>query len=323
MTLKTNPSTQCFPSENSPNSQKSFCILVYVDNTHNCIEEFLWLYKSWRHSKLEGESDIIAVCHPEAVSRLPVSSGIRLIISPPASVQHPHWLHYPYINSVINLCSEQVTQVCLEYPYCLKTDCDTFLTSNLRGFRPSRLCFGIGGYAYLPEVRQKLNDCFMRWVGHSHPGIYNVGATLMGASGLVQEYLQCQHDFAERLLREEFFHLKGKWPHWYHGVLTMYAGELALNALEPQNCTLGLFDHFCHGSRPIGSDVLHIHAWQSAEYWSKHDYRAGAYNTIQREAINRETTGGYCHWLASASMDEVLDKAESPRGNGCYPGAHA
>lgn len=134
----------------------------------------------------------------------------------------------------------------------------------------------------------------------------------MGSSRLVQEYLQCQYDFAERLRHEEFWHYRGEWPYWFHGVLTMYAGELALNALEPQNYSLGLFDHFCHGTQLIGSDVLHIHAWHSAGYWSKHDYRSGAYDAMSLSEINQETTGGYCHWLARASLDDVLQHQISP-----------
>lgn len=291
--------------------KKTFCIVVYVDNNRNCLEEFTWLCKSWIYSKLDKDSDIVAVCHPDAIDKIHKIEGVKIISSIPACLKFSQWNNYPYINSVINLCEDVVAFACMEYEFVLKTDCDTFVTNKLSEFKPSGLCFGFGAYAYDAHVRTRLVECFSRWTNGIHLGIHNVGATVMGDSRSVIEYLQCQHEFAERLISEEFKDYIGQWPGWNKGLVSMYAGELALNSIAPQRCSLGLFDHFCNSSRALGSDVLHIHAWHTDGYWSKHKYRDGAYHLIEQQEIDISTIGGYCHWLAQASIEDVYQKLSS------------
>jgi hypothetical protein len=93
----------------------------------------------------------------------------------------------------------------------------------------------------------------------------------------------------------------------------MYAGELALRKTYPQRCSIGLLDHFPYASRPLGSDVLHVHAWHTDDYWSKMQYRAGKYDHMKLEEIDRSTLGGYCHWLAAADIDQVRREARHNR----------
>jgi len=108
-----------------------------------------------------------------------------------------------------------------------------------------------------------------------------------------------------KLLDEEFRHFQGTWPGWCKNVVTMYAGELALRRTYPQQCSLGLLDHLPYANRALGSDVLHIHAWHTDQYWSKHQYRAGKYAGMALDEIDRRTSGGYCHWLAVADVEQV------------------
>jgi hypothetical protein len=279
-------------------------ILVYVDDVPAIIEEFNWLYKSILFSGLRGYCQIIAVCHPDAEMQLPKDDIIIPIPQAPFSEQFPEWGQYKYINSVGNLCSEAAINVARDFDYILKTDCDTFVTRHLRDFRPTNVCFGIGAYAYDSDVRRHL----VRWaeqLGFPHSGIHNVGASLLGTSPKVMQFLHRQLTYCERLLREEFSSSPGAWPGWFGGVLTMYAGELSLRSLYPQAFSLGLLDHFCHADRQIGSDVLHIHAWHTEQYFSKRKYRAGEYDHIPLDSIDRSSLAGYCHYLAAVEISGV------------------
>ena len=282
-------------------------ILVYVDHQPHALEEFGWLYKSLLFSGLFERARLIAVCHPQVAHALQ-HPGVRVIPSEPYAHTHAEWAGYGYINSVANLCAPQVLEACQDTAYLLKTDCDTFVTQALRTFRPSGLCFGLGGYAYEEDVRRTLSAYSARY-GFAHSGLHNVGASVLGPTAMVSQFLQTQMTFCTRLLQDAFADGPGTWPGWCKAVLTMYAGELALRATYPQQCSLGLLDHFPSGARTLASDVLHIHAWHTADYWSKHDYRAGKYAHMPREAIDPGTLGGYCHYLACASVDEIAAQA--------------
>lgn len=279
-------------------------VLVYIDNKQEIIDEFSWLYKSMIFSNLFSRAKIIAVCHPEVVDQLPKEEAIVVIPSVPYVERNTDWAGYGYINSVANLCEPAVIEECRKYDTLLKTDCDTFVTPSLTNFTPSGLCFGFGAYAYEEEVRRKLSECSARW-GFPHSGLHNVGASVLGASEFVCNFVEAQLDYCNRLLDEEFRHFQGQWPGWCKNVVTMYAGELALRRTYPQQCSLGLLDHLPYASRTIGGDVLHIHAWHTDQYWSKHHFRAGKYDGMTLDEIDPRTSGGYCHWLAVASIEQV------------------
>ncbi|KQW64373.1 hypothetical protein [Variovorax sp. Root411] len=279
-------------------------VLVYIDNKQEIIDEFSWLYKSMIFSNLFSRAKIIAVCHPDVIGALPQDERIVVIPSEPYAQRNADWNGYGYINSVANLCEPAVIEECRKYDTLLKTDCDTFVTPALTNFTPTGLCFGFGAYAYEEEVRRKLSECSRRW-GFPHSGLHNVGASVLGPSEFVCNFVESQLDYCNKLLDEEFRHFQGTWPGWCKNVVTMYAGELALRRTYPQQCSLGLLDHLPYASRSLGSDVLHIHAWHTDQYWSKHQYRAGKYAGMALDEIDRRTLGGYCHWLAVANIEQV------------------
>ncbi|SAK62193.1 hypothetical protein AWB77_02198 [Caballeronia fortuita] len=283
-------------------------ILVYVDNSDSMVEEFSWLYKSAIYSGVLQSSTIIAVCHPEVRDRLPSDSRILAVEKLPFASLHSEWNDYKFINSVGSLAEQDVLNVCEDFDVILKTDCDTFVTPAMNSFRPSALCFGFGAYAYEDSVRIKLSECSRRW-GYPHGGLHNVGASVLGPSEMVRNYLQAHMQCCDRLLEEEFKDFQGEWPFWSKQVLTMYAGELALRQTYPQACSVGFLDHFTRADRRLGSDVLHIHAWHTDSYWSKHHFRGGKYSGMKLEDIDRDTLGGYCHWLAAADLDQVKSAA--------------
>ena len=284
-------------------------VLVYVDDNDAMVQEFFWLYKSLIYSKVLNDCEIVAVCHPSVRNRLPVDSKIIAIEKLPFSSLHERWGDYKFINSVGNLADSEVLAVCKKFDVVLKTDCDTFVTQAMKSFQPSGLCFGFGAYAYEDSVRVKLAECSRRW-GYPHSGLHNVGASVLGPSEMVCNYLQSHMECCDRLLEEEFKDFRGEWPNWSKQVLSMYAGELALRLTYPQANSVGLLDHFTNAERRIGSDVLHIHAWHTDSYWSKHHFREGKYAEMKLEDIDRHTLGGYCHWLAAADVEQVRHAAK-------------
>lgn len=285
-------------------------VLVYVDDKKEIVDEFHWLYRSMIVSGVFARGgELIAVCHPNVIAQLPADDRIVVIPGLPYADQHAEWAGYGYINSIANLCDPAVLAVCRNYDAILKTDCDTFVTPALASFEPTGLCFGFGAYAYQEEVRRKLSECSARW-GFPHSGLHNVGASVLGPTEFVGNFVQAQLDYCHKLLDEEFRDFQGEWPGWCKNVLTMYAGELALRRTYPQRCSLGLLDHLPYTDRRLGGDVLHIHGWHTDQYWSKHHFRAGAYDHMAPGDIDRTTLGGYCHWLAVTPTDDLRAGAD-------------
>ncbi|WP_244814281.1 hypothetical protein [Caballeronia sp. Lep1P3] len=279
-------------------------ILVYVDNNDEMVEEFSWLFKSAIYSGVIEGCELIVVCHPDVAEKLPRENCIRLIPALPYAERNNEWADYKFVNSIGNLVEPAVHAACSEFEYILKTDCDTFVTPHLKGFEPSGLCFGFGAYAYQASVRRKLDECSERW-GYPHIGLHNIGASVLGPTDRVLTYLNVHMQNCNRLLEEEFADFSGQWPNWTKQVLTMYAGELALRMTYPQQCSIGLLDNFTQGERKLASDVLHVHAWHTDDYWSKHKFRAGEYHDMDPSQIDRTSLGGYCHWLAAADLEDV------------------
>jgi hypothetical protein len=282
----------------------SLAVLVYVDNKKEFIEELGWLYRSMLASDVVSRGDLIAVCHPDVLPLLPTEKNLVKISAVPYSAVHPEWADYGYINSIANLCDPNVWDICKRYDHVLKSDCDTFVAPALKAFEPSTLCFGFGAYAYEESVRRKLSECSARW-GFPHSGLHNVGASVLGPTEFVHNFVLAQLDYCHRLLADEFKDFHGQWPGWCKNVLTMYAGELALRRTYPQQCSLGLLDHVPYLSRRLASDVLHIHAWHTDQFWSKHAYRKGEYANVNIETADRNSLGGYCHWLATSTTEEI------------------
>ena len=126
-------------------------IVVYVDDTERCLEEFTWLYKSWRLWKLDDEFDIVAYCNPTAVDK--ISRHKNIIVKPKESLKltDPFWKEYGFVNSFAMFNDQKdIDWIKEKYTHIMKTDCDVFLTKHLVGHAPKRLMIGQGGYINPP-----------------------------------------------------------------------------------------------------------------------------------------------------------------------------
>lgn len=77
-------------------------------------------------------------------------------------------------------CLDEWSETLKKYDYLLKTDCDVFLTHNLKGYEPSKLLVGEGGY-YDTDDENKIN--FIKKISNDFNLKYrhmsNVGASFL------------------------------------------------------------------------------------------------------------------------------------------------
>ena len=275
---------------------KETVITCYIDNDRNIIAEFGWLVRSWLYSGSWLISDIIAFHAPEVeTTNLPEEPGITYIPMPAFSRAHAEWADYPFINSLGYFSSPEIAAIA-SYRCVLRTDCDCFLTPHFKNLNPRLTTFGAGQYAGEPEVVHRLAVIAERW--GIKPVFNNIGSSVFGKVENIITYTNIHLEYCKRLLEEEFKDGIGKWPGWYKGVLSMYAGQLAAQSYFGLALNIGGLDVHCMCHDPIGSQDYHIHAWHSYEHFSKFNWRSGKYRDIDFKALNPLIIADYCLWIA-------------------------
>ncbi|NBP59050.1 hypothetical protein EBU71_21375, partial [bacterium] len=124
-----------------PDPTKEKVIVVYLDNYDKIDSEFSWLYKTWLLHSLDEEFDLMVYYEPTSKHRLRKYPGVIQIPMPCIRMGKV----YPFLKSLY-MFSEGWCEPIKKYKYTLKTDCDVFLTANLRGYTPGQLLIGKGGY---------------------------------------------------------------------------------------------------------------------------------------------------------------------------------
>lgn len=279
---------------------KDIGIATYIDNVDTIIEEFGWLYRSWKYSGAWQNSQIVAFYNPAIdESRLPKDYDVWYIPSVPFTQIKPEWAAYPFLNSVYILHGPEAQNLS-KFKYVMRTDNDVFLTPNFRNIELRLAKFGMGMYASEPIVSAKLAQIAAKW--GIKPVHNNVGSTFICNSDLALLYGKLQFEYCMRLAAEEFGNGKGEWPNWYFGVLTMYAGNLAANALFGYGLTLGGLDCHCMSQDEMCSTDYHIHAWHTYDYFSKFHWREGAYNEVDMAKLNPKRISDYCLLIAGKKV---------------------
>jgi len=274
----------------------NLAICCYVDNKPAIIEEFRWLYTSWIYSGCPGS--LLAFAHPGAVvaASLP---GVRVIETIPTTDQEPEWRAYPFINSIGYLATAP-DRTFDGFTHILRTDCDCFITPNFPRAAPRLPLFGRGQYVKTPEVSARIGE-IAKALGLSYAWCHNVGSTVLSTVSSVRHYDGKQKDICGHLLREGFKDGRGKWPGWWWGTLTMYAGELAANAIWGVGITVCGLDCMSMSSDPLGALDFHIHAWTSDQNFSETHFRAGKYDSIPLATLRPDTVQNYCLYMAKTA----------------------
>jgi hypothetical protein len=291
-------------------------IVVYVDDNARCLEEFSWLYKTWRLWQLDREFDLVAYCNPSALDKLPIEPGLILKPLNPLHRTDSQWAAYPFVNSFAMYNDTPEAIMALErYAHILRTDCDVFLTQHIRGHAPDKLMLGQGGYiqqgsAGLATI-QNLNRLREKW-GLANSHIHHVGASIFGPSKYVISICRSHFKFTHDIMTTEWSSGPGSWQSgWYAGVSSMYAIDLAVNAsLSQQHVIPYLLDEKCWETTSIRKNTLHIHAWHSLQYFSKHEWFKGNYEKLELDRVPT-SAAQYCHWIASNTLEELQAVVET------------
>jgi hypothetical protein len=296
-----------------PRAGNSKAIVVYLDAGDKAAEEFSWLQKTYLLWDLQLEYDLV-VFHNPAVTP-PQDEGLVARPLAPMAQEDEFWSDYPFVNSFAMFRHQTEKERILDqYEFLLKTDCDVFLTSNLRGLAPDKVLLGYGGYMEDLESRDEVTKNLSRLAKEyriSDCSLNHVGASIFGKTRDVLPVISDHLAMTRRLLETEWRSGNpGKWPGWYRGVASMYAIHLAVNKnLQARDVRLNALDSFCLDNK-ISKDVLHIHAWHCVADFSKHKWFAGKYKRPSISALP-DKAKDYCLCVASHSLEELRDLAKS------------
>ena len=283
-------------------------IVVYVDDSDRCLEEFTWLHKTWLFWDLNEEYDIVVFCNPNVISKLPKCSN--LVIQPLEPLNKPGtiWQNYGFVNSFAMFNDEENVKLVSKYDYILKSDCDVFLTNWIKGLNPSKALIGQGGYMEHGDTEEILNNikAISKKFKLRYSNMNHIGASIFAKTEEVTAIVKYHFQLTKYLLQTGWKAGDiGQWPGWYKGVASMYAIHITINHFYgPQNCTLYAIDSKCWDLN-IEQDVYHIHAWHAPKYWSKMRHFEGQYEKYNAESIPT-TAQEYCHWVSTNSLEEML-----------------
>jgi len=282
-------------------SKNKKAIAVYLDDSDIMETEFSWLYKTWKLWSLDKEYDLVVYYNPPAGKRIEKFVDVVKISMAPIRMA----LQYKFLNSHY-FCLDEWSEPLKKYDYLLKTDCDVFLTHNLKGYEPSKLLVGQGGY-YDTDDENKIN--FIKKISNDFNLKYrhmsNVGASFFGKTNLVLNLVKNQAIITEHILNKYFNENDVDLESVFKKeISSMIAGEVTVNGcLTNQHINLYTLDHKCWETTKIGSDVLHIHAWHTTQKWSKHDYFNGKYKDwVVKEEDMYKSAANYCQFISNIPL---------------------
>lgn len=278
-------------------------IAVYFDDSDKMDIEFSWLWKTWRLYSLDDEYDLVVYYNPTASERLKKYNGIVKFPMPYIRIAEK----YKFLNSHY-FCTDEWSEPLKKYDYILKTDCDVFLTQNLKTYTPSKIMVGEGGYYNQnDESKIKYIKSLGKKFGLHHNNMSLIGASFYGSTIDIIKITNCIAQITEYIIDSDYKTEDFVNSGFQIGVASMIAGEVYLNgAFYNQHLSLYTLDSKCWKTTKIGSDVLHIHAWHSDIPWSKQAYFRGEYSEwkvdFEEAFLN---AANYCQWVANLSFEQV------------------
>ncbi|CAK4846187.1 unnamed protein product [Aphanomyces euteiches] len=292
------------------------------------LREFRWFRRSWvemlKYQPETWRTDLIVFTDGDGKSLLPFNCTVdvirtssedssRCIIVPGYKTIDRNKNEYAlaYADSINVLTYD--TSVLEPYDWILRTDLDTFLTPAFSNWAPKTMVIGFGQYSHSETNRARL-DRIIKDLKWTNSGLSNVGSTLYGPTKLVRECAKLAMEAAKYINEHEFtaeekseaYGVKG-WPEWHYGVLTLYAGDVAIN-----HCTHGkgveknneMLDYPTTSDHPP-SEHAHLHTWQNHEVFSKYDFAAGKYANISLLSLSLDKIRDYAMYMALDSADRL------------------
>ncbi|RHY31727.1 hypothetical protein DYB25_013774 [Aphanomyces astaci] len=274
-------------------------VLYLPSHQPNFEHEFRWFRRSWLEMQKTEPStwrtDIVVYSDGNlpALEALNCSVTVRrtsrddanmCIIHPTYTSVYSDAFPYRYADSV-NVVGLNGTDLDM-YDWVLRTDIDTFLTPAFSTWKPPIMVVGQGAYSFpgyttgdrLASIISSLNMTTMT--------LDNVGSTWYGPTSLIRTCANLSISVMQYLYANEFtaeekspeYGIKG-WPKWHIGVVSMYAGHIAIN-----HCTreFGVAKDetmldFPTTSSDAPSRHAHLHTWQDNQRFSKFAFTSGEY----------------------------------------------
>jgi glycosyltransferase involved in cell wall biosynthesis len=299
-----NPATSTFVSA-SPVATVEDCgratsgrraIVVFVEDNRHLIQQMLALRLSWLYSE-SLDTDLVVMGPEGVLDRLP--DDLVKITQRPAA-DDPVWMNHRYINGVA--CLNGAGSDRLEaYTHLLRTDADTFITPAWNRFRPTAFTFGNSTYAN-NDVPQRL-QAIAAELGLNHRGLTNVHTTWYGPTAVVRRVAAFAEMLTKHMLSHHFASDPGQWPGWYRGVVTRYAGEIAVNHCAPDAQRSDLLDASSASTASIDR-YPHIHCWTTDQMFSKHAFMAGRYVNENVHELDVSIIKNYSLALSVLSLRE-------------------
>jgi hypothetical protein len=283
-------------------------IAVYLDDSYKMEQELGWLWKTWQLYSLEDEYDLVVYYNPVAKKRLERFKGIIPIEMPYVRMSDD----YKFLNSHY-FCMSEYNEYLTKYDYIMKTDCDVFLTEHMKGYTPTKMLIGQGGY-YDSDDQIKID--YVKKIAKDYKLKYRnmvlIGASMFGKTESLLPTVSNQAVLTEEILKRYSITEEFKEVGFDFGISSMIAGEIIINhSFCEQHVILYSLDSLCWEWTKIGNNVLHIHAWHSAINWSKHKYFKGEYDDKKVEFKDAfKNAANYCHFIATLSDKDLYKYKE-------------
>ncbi|EQC37878.1 hypothetical protein SDRG_04899 [Saprolegnia diclina VS20] len=209
------------------------------------------------------------------------------------------------------------------YDYLLRTDLDTFVTPAFATWKPKELIVGQGAYAFDGTTTSARLESIIQKLNYTKSTVHNVGSTWYGPAAVVRRcakltvktmlYLHESEFTAEE--KSEAYGIKG-WPNWHWGVLTLYAGHIAINHCANDVGVIKREDmlDFPTTSSESPHQHAHLHTWQNSERFSKFSFAEGKYASEDMTKLRHNDV------IADYAMYMALDAHKAP---GLLPGGSA
>lgn len=269
-------------------------ILTHINSGKDLIE-FSFLWKSWLMWNLNEHWDMVII------SELDLND-------------------YEHDNLTVYQNFEDNIESLSEYEFLFKTECGSFLTSNIKDFQPwkDKLYLGIGTQ-YMMSTDDKLIRLrfLIRKVAERlnlpYRDISHIGNSIIGSSKLIINILRVQKSIASYINEHGWKEGEdGILGGWHRGYVNEYALDLAVNStVKPLSIHQGSIDVWC-GFNKITSLDLHITCNErngKNTVFNKEKFHSAELPKLKYNRIP-VTAAEYCFLVATEDLEYLKSLAE-------------
>ncbi|UJR27808.1 hypothetical protein I4U23_009077 [Adineta vaga] len=303
-------------------------IIVYANKYTSVFKKLGCLYEKIRlDSKEKPQCRIFPYIRiKDRTSNHDVSSKYQIIDTQRSQTLYDQLRSYGYIDSINTVFEFKTTF--LMYDFILRTDMDCFLTENFALYIPYNDSVLVGHGGYSTEFNNKRLKRIARDMNWKYANKTSLGSTWYGSPSITYQMADYTIQAMIHLVMNEFTipereHKLGVmlWPEWHFGVLLLYGGHLAINHLiSNNNLTILLADQLLDQGVTSKDQVdirknlrLHLHCWHGSNPFSKFEFKAGKYKSIDPSTLISDTSAsGYAMRMAleskSMSLEQLKEK---------------